>query len=54
MLAPHQDKTPWSFVIALNDDFEGGGTYFVKREKVWKNPMGSAVIFHGYLLHGGK
>ncbi len=41
MLA-HQDKTPWSFVIALNDDFEGGGTYFVKREKVWKNLMGKS------------
>jgi hypothetical protein len=53
-LAPHIDKSPWSFVIPLNDQFEGGGTFFTKYQRVWKGPVGSAVIFHGYQAHGGK
>jgi hypothetical protein len=51
-LAPHIDKNPWSFVIALNDNFDGGGTYFVRQQRVWKLPTGAAVIFHGYQMHG--
>lgn len=53
-LAPHQDKSPWSFVISLNNQFEGGGTFFPKYQRVWKGPVGSAIIFHGYQPHGGK
>jgi hypothetical protein len=53
-LAPHIDKSPWSFVISLNDDFEGGGTYFVQQKKLWRPPAGSAVIFAGKQQHGGK
>ena len=53
-LAPHLDKSPWSFVIGLNDDFENGGTFFTTYQRVWKGPIGSAIIFHGYQLHGGK
>lgn len=53
-LAPHQDKSPWSFVIGLNDDFEGGGTFFVEHRKLWRPPAGSAVIFAGKQQHGGK
>lgn len=52
-LAPHVDKNPWSFVIALNDDFTGGGTYFVRPQRVWSVPVGAATVFHGYQLHGG-
>lgn len=53
-LAPHNDKSPWSFVIALNDDYEGGGTYFLNLQKVFVPPVGGAVIFHGKQLHGGE
>lgn len=52
-LAPHLDKNPWSFVIALNDDFTGGGTYFIRQQRVWNVPIGAAVVFHGYQMHGG-
>lgn len=53
-LNPHRDRSPWSFVITLNTDYDGGGTSFVGLEEVWK-PMniGSALIFHGKHLHGG-
>lgn len=53
-LAPHIDKNPWSFVIALNDEFRGGGTYFLRHQRVWNVPQGAAVVFHGYQMHGGK
>lgn len=52
-LAPHIDKNPWSFVVALNDDFQGGGTYFLRQQRVWNVPVGAAVVFHGYQMHGG-
>lgn len=52
-LAPHIDKNPWSFVVALNDDFKGGGTYFLRQQRVWNVPIGAAVVFHGYQMHGG-
>jgi hypothetical protein len=51
-LAPHIDKNPWSFVIALNDEFRGGGTYFLRHQRVWNVPQGAAVVFHGYQMHG--
>jgi hypothetical protein len=53
-LASHQDKSPFSFVLTLNDNFENGGTFFTKFERVWKGPVGSAIIFHGYQSHGGE
>ena len=50
----HTDKTPWSFVIPLNDGFEGGGTLFYRLNEVWKpDEVGSALIFHGKHMHGG-
>ncbi|RYH19770.1 hypothetical protein EON65_25560 [archaeon] len=51
-LGPHVDKSPWSFVIGLNDDFEGGGTYFLNTQKVYRPPRGAAVIFNGKQQHG--
>jgi hypothetical protein len=52
LLGPHQDKSPWSFVIALNDAFEGGGTYFYDANSLWQAPVGAAVFFNGVQLHG--
>ena len=54
-LAPHKDGTPWSFVLPLNDDteFEGGGTYFVDSDKIFRPPKGSAVLFNGKNEHMG-
>lgn len=54
-LLPHLDKSLWSFVINLNDDYEGGGTYFphIDNEGI-KTKGGEVIIFHGKMLHGGK
>lgn len=52
-LALHQDKSPWSFVIPLNSDFEGGGTFFSDSKVKWIPPVGSALFFNGIQYHGG-
>ena len=50
----HYDESTHSLVIALNDDFEGGGTYFYDLDKVITPKTGSVVSFAGdRLLHGG-
>eukprot|EP01038_Epipyxis_sp_PR26KG_P005959 gene5959-8212_t len=49
----HQDRSPWSFVIALNEDFVGGGTYFADSQKIWNPRKGGAVFFSGDHYHGG-
>lgn len=54
LLGPHRDKTQWSFVISLNNNFEGGGTFFVDDEILWRPPIGSALVFNGQKLHGGE
>lgn len=54
LLGPHQDKSIWSFVITLNDNFTGGGTYFFDTRTLWKPPVGGALVFNGYQMHGGK
>lgn len=53
-LGPHQDKSPFSFVIPLNDGFKGGGTYFFDTETLWVPPVGSALYFSGSQWHGGS
>ena len=52
-LGPHKDKSPWSFVVALNSKFEGGGTYFFQTQELWRPPIGAALYFSGVKLHGG-
>ncbi len=52
-LESHRDRSPFSFVMSLNDDFEGGGTFFPLLDQVWRTKAGSAVLFHGQSLHGG-
>jgi hypothetical protein len=51
-LAKHVDGSDFSFVIALNKDFKGGGTKFVNG-KVKSPKVGSAVGFCGQTEHQG-
>jgi hypothetical protein len=43
----------FSFVIALNQDFSGGGTYFFSTSQLMKAKTGGAVLFHGMHWHSG-
>ena len=52
-LAAHVDGSDFSFVVALNDAFEGGGTKFVKTGRVKRPGVGSAVGFCGQSRHQG-
>ena len=49
----HQDKSPFSFNIALNDEFDGGGTHFSEINHHVNNPVGSCLIFCGKNTHSG-
>jgi hypothetical protein len=49
----HQDDAPFSFNIALNDDFTGGGTHFLNEKKYINNPTGSCLFFSGKNIHSG-
>ena len=53
-LAPHRDGSLLSFVVSLNDDFDGGGTHFFSSNTTIKCQTGEAVAFCGKLLHGSK
>lgn len=53
-LEPHQDKQMLSFVLALNENFTDGGTYFFSAEELWRASPGAAVLFHGMHWHSGK
>lgn len=50
-LVEHKDGSLFSFVIPLNDDFEGGGTRLNGR--VHSSPIGEALIFCGQQDHSG-
>tara|TARA_Y100000389_G_scaffold178716_1_gene192129 strand:+ start:7454 stop:8122 length:669 start_codon:yes stop_codon:yes gene_type:complete len=50
-LKKHKDGSIFSFIISLNDDFEGGGTNIHK--KIYKPSVGSVMIFSGQLNHSG-
>lgn len=51
----HYDESTHSLVLALNDDFEGGGTYFYDMNETITPNCGSLVSFRGnQLLHGGN
>lgn len=65
---PHQDssdydKRHFTFVIALNDSYEGGETEFPNLKREYKLKKGQALFFHNrdndgnmthYSYHGGK
>jgi hypothetical protein len=51
----HYDESTHSMVLALNDDFEGGGTYFFNVDSTLSPLCGSLVTFRGdQMLHGGN
>ena len=65
---PHFDSSsqtvrPYTFIITLNDNYQGGETYFPNLDKSYKLEKGDALFFHNYTtnrletklsLHGGK
>ena len=51
----HTDESTHSLVVALNDDFDGGGTYFPDYDMLLRPSKGSVVSFRGDILpHGGQ
>lgn len=53
-LDAHVDGSDFSFILALNDDYEGGGTKFVDMNKTVKLKQGECLIFSGQNKHMGK
>jgi hypothetical protein len=56
-LPAHRDDSVLSFVIALNQDYEGGGTVFVDHRPVFvaaPTEVGTLVSFCGVQRHGGR
>ena len=65
---PHFDSNsfivrPYTFIIILNDNYQGGETYFPNLNKSYKLKKGDALFFHNYTtnrietklsFHGGK
>ena len=52
-LDAHRDGSEFSFIIALNDDFSGGGTYFVDTKKHISLEKGDCLVFSGQNKHKG-
>ena len=50
----HRDETPISFVVQLNNDFEGGGTYIESIQEALRHDTGDLCIHSGWLRHGAK
>lgn len=50
-LATHNDEAWFSMVVALNDNFEGGGTAFPRQNLQLHIPAGYAAIHPGRLTH---
>ena len=51
----HTDESTHSFVLALNEDYEGGGTHFFDHDKTVKLRTGDMLSFRGdSLWHGGE
>lgn len=49
------DESTHSFVLALNNDFEGGGTYFYDSDTTIRADTGSVLSFRGDdIRHGGE
>ena len=53
-LESHRDGTIISFVLQLNDDFQGGGTYIQSLDKTLRHSTGDLCIHSGWLFHGAK
>ena len=53
-LPPHYDESTHSFIIALNSDFKGGGTFIHSLGRTLTPTVGGMVSFlGGELLHSG-
>jgi hypothetical protein len=57
-LGEHEDGSPWSFVLPLNEccEFDGGGTQFVhleEHQQLHRPPQGMCVMFSGKNRHKG-
>jgi hypothetical protein len=51
----HTDESTHSFVLALNEGFDGGGTYFFARNVTIHPTVGSVLCFRGdEMAHGGE
>ena len=51
-LCPHHDSSSYSVLFTLNDEFEGGGTHFVRQDHKSVNvPIGNCSIHPGRLTH---
>ncbi|KAG7369572.1 hypothetical protein IV203_027318 [Nitzschia inconspicua] len=51
----HYDESTHSCVVALNDEFDGGGTYVYDLDEIVTPPTGGMVSFRGNkTLHGGS
>lgn len=49
---PHWDQTALSMAVALDDDFTGGATRFLRGDlRLGKLPAGSALVFPGGIAH---
>jgi hypothetical protein len=54
-LPVHTDESTHSFVLALNDDYQGGGTYFYDQDTTIRLQTGEMLSFRGDRLeHGGE
>jgi|GEM_PF-2760477 len=49
----HVDESQFSITVALNGDFEGGGTYFLDIDTTLNPIVGGMVSFPGTLMHSG-
>lgn len=49
----HTDGSQFSFIITLNEEFEGGGTKFLSDGETYKLNKGDCLIFNGKNKHCG-
>ena len=52
-LDKHKDGSEFSFVLALNDSYTGGGTHFVEKGKTVRLTTGDVLMFCGQTEHAG-
>jgi hypothetical protein len=50
-LSLHHDHSKVTAILTLNEDFEGGGTYFERQKFLLKTPTGNVSIHPGNITH---
>ena len=55
-LSLHHDYSDLSYVVALNEDYKGGGTYFLRQKALHKGKTGHISLHPGAISHkhGGR